>query len=71
MLQACLGVKVDALEGVVTVDRPVLPAGIDRLTISNLQVGEATVDLAFQRVDGHTVVMPRNRRGEVSVRSLR
>ena len=71
MLQACLGVKVDALEGVVTVDRPVLPAGIDRLTISNLQVGEATVDLAFQRVDGHTVVMPRNRRGDVSVRSLR
>lgn len=71
MLQACLGVQVDALEGVVTVDRPVLPAGIDRLTISNLQVGEATVDLAFQRVDGHTVVMPRNRRGDVSVRSLR
>ena len=37
------------------VDRPELPVGIDRLTLSGLAVGEARVDLVFQRL-GRRVV---------------
>lgn len=70
MLQAALGVKVDAIEGVVEIDDPVLPSGIDRLNVTNLQVGDGVVDLAFQQLGNHTVVMPRRREGQVSVRSL-
>ena len=71
MMQAALGVSVDALTGTVDIDDPHLPPGIEHLVLSNLQVGEAVVDLAFDRMDGHTVVTPRNRRGDVRVRLLR
>ena len=39
--------------------------------LSNLRVGEAVVDLSFDRVNGHTVIAPRRRRGEVRVRLIR
>ncbi len=71
MMQAALGVGVDALTGAVDIDDPHLPPGIEHLVLSNLQVGEAVVDLAFDRMDGHTVVTPRNRRGDVRIRLLR
>jgi len=71
MLQSALGMTIDAFAGEIEVDDPVLPPGIDRLTVSNLRVGDARVDLMFQRMDGHVVVAPRNRTGEVRVRTLR
>lgn len=71
MLQGVLGVKIDAIEGTVDVDTPALPEGIERLTVSNLSVGNAVLDLAFQRIDHHVVAMPRKRGGTVRVRSLR
>ena len=71
MLQATLGVRIDALEGVVEIDTPVLPAGIERLNITNLQVGDGMVDLAFQQMGLHTVVIPPRREGPVSVRTVR
>ncbi|MBF0665644.1 MAG: amylo-alpha-1,6-glucosidase [Brevundimonas sp.] len=70
MLQAALGVRVDAIEGVVEVDRPLLPAGIDRLNITRLKVGESEADLTFQQIGDHTVLMPRRREGPVTVRTL-
>lgn len=70
LLQAALGVKIDAIEGRIEIERPVLPPGVERLTVSDIQVGTAVVDLAFQRVGGQTVVLPRNRRGSVKVVSL-
>ncbi|MDQ8028994.1 MAG: amylo-alpha-1,6-glucosidase [Brevundimonas sp.] len=70
MLQAALGVNIDAVDGVVEIDDPVLPAGIDRLNVTDLQVGEGLVDLTFQQMGQHTVVTPRRRAGEVKVRTL-
>ncbi|MBW8304755.1 MAG: amylo-alpha-1,6-glucosidase, partial [Brevundimonas sp.] len=70
MLQAALGLRIDAIEGVVEIDRPLLPSGIDRLNLTRLQVGDATVDVTFQQMGRHTVVMPRRREGPVSVRTL-
>lgn len=71
MLQASLGVSIDAVEGVVEIDDPVLPAGIDRLNVTNLQVGDGAVDLAFQQLGDGTVVLPRRHKGAVSVRTVR
>lgn len=70
MLQAALGVRIDAIEGTVEISRPLLPAGIDRLNITRLQVGEGMVDLTFQRMGAHTVAVPRRNEGGVSVRTL-
>jgi len=71
MLQAALGVSIDAVAGTVEVDNPVLPVGIDRLNVTHLQVGEGRIDLAFQRIGTQTVVVPLRRDGPVSVRTLR
>jgi hypothetical protein len=70
MLQAALGVNIDAVAGVVEIDDPVLPAGIDRLNVTDLQVGDGLVDLTFQQLGNRTVAMPRRRGGEVKVRTL-
>ncbi|WP_426040361.1 glycogen debranching N-terminal domain-containing protein [Brevundimonas sp. TWP2-3-4b1] len=71
MLQASLGVSIDALTKTVTIDAPTLPAGIERLTVSRLQVGDAVLDLAFERLGDQVVVMPRNRVGEVRIVTTR
>jgi glycogen debranching enzyme len=70
MLQASLGVNIDAVAGVVEIDDPVLPARIDRLNVTGLKVGDGVVDLSFQQMGNHTVVVPRRREGGVVVRSL-
>ncbi len=49
MLQACLGLSINAAEGTITVTDPRLPIGIDRLWIDGLEVGELVVNLAFER----------------------
>jgi glycogen debranching enzyme len=70
MLQAALGVTIDAVTGAVEIDSPLLPGGVDRLNVTNLRVGDARVDLAFERIGENTVVIPRRREGEVAVRML-
>ena len=55
MLQACLGVSVDASRHEVRIERPALPEGVDWLRIDGLRVGDDTVSLTFRRVDGQVV----------------
>jgi len=70
MLQSALGIDIDALAGTVEISDPILPAGIDRLNVNNLQVGDGRVDLTFQQMGNHTVVIPRRREGRVTVRTV-
>src|SRR5206468_6465023 len=49
LVQACLGLDIDAPGGKICLDRPELPSCIDRLTLQNLRVGDASVDLVFER----------------------
>jgi glycogen debranching enzyme len=58
MLQACLGLSIDAARREIRVVRPTLPHGIDNLCVDHLLVGEATVHLVFQRLEGQTIVSP-------------
>ena len=54
-LQACLGLRVDGWRGEILVDRPRLPIGIDNLVIRRLGVGDANVDIIFERVGDRVV----------------
>jgi glycogen debranching enzyme len=49
MLQAALGLAIDAQRGSVRFVRPMLPAALDRIAISGLEIGNGSVDLAFER----------------------
>ncbi|WDD91723.1 amylo-alpha-1,6-glucosidase [Burkholderia sp. FERM BP-3421] len=61
MLQACLGVSVDAARGEVRVERPALPEGVDWLQLDGLRVGDESVSLTFRRVDGKVVASAEGR----------
>jgi glycogen debranching enzyme len=61
MLQACLGLTLDAWRGEIHIDRPRLPIGIDQLTIRHLTVREATINLTFQRIGDRVVAFPEGR----------
>jgi glycogen debranching enzyme len=58
LLQACLGIHIDGWNGKVHVDHPRLPPGIDRLTVSRLQVGATRLNLMFQRIGDRVVAFP-------------
>jgi glycogen debranching enzyme len=49
LLQACLGLSIDAECSQVEVRNPVLPTGIDQLSIRDLRIGDGAIDLTFER----------------------
>ena len=63
LLQASLGIDIDAPGRRVRVDRPRLPGGIDRLTVTGLEIGDSRLDLVFSHIDGRTTVRPLHRSG--------
>ena len=66
LIRACLGLGFDPARGLVTFDRPVLPAFLDTLILRNLSLGGARIDVAFQRGGGHGVAMQvLERQGEI------
>ncbi|HWA59824.1 MAG TPA: amylo-alpha-1,6-glucosidase [Caulobacteraceae bacterium] len=58
MLQACLGLSVDASRREIRLTRPTLPPGIHELTVTGLPIGEAEVDIRFQRLGEGVAVTP-------------
>jgi glycogen debranching enzyme len=49
LLEGCLGLDIDAAARRVRFRRPVLPAFLDEIEITNLRVGDATLDVTLQR----------------------
>lgn len=70
MLQACLGLEVVASERAVRFNHARLPLFLDHLTIENLPVGEARIDLRVERQRNGVGVNILRRRGEVEVVTL-
>ncbi len=58
MLQAVLGLTIDAWRGVIHIDRPSLPHGIDKFTLHQIAVGDRTIDLTFQKAGDRIAVYP-------------
>lgn len=56
LLEACIGIQIDATHRQVRFVRPNLPDNIDRLTIRNLHIGAATADLTLHRQGPHVSV---------------
>ncbi len=67
LLQACLGLEVDALSHEVRFTHSRLPDFIEELWISDLRVGDAALDLLLQRRTNDVGISVLHKRGEVGV----
>ena len=67
MIEACLGLTIHAADNRVVFNRPSLPEGIPQLSIRGLRVGEATVDLLFERQLDTVRVQVLEKQGEIEV----
>jgi glycogen debranching enzyme len=67
MLQSCLGLGFDLNRSHVTFDGPVLPDFVGEVTLRNLALDGATVDVALRRSGSQVVVDVLDRRGSVRV----
>ncbi|WPP01138.1 amylo-alpha-1,6-glucosidase [Pseudomonas sp. HR96] len=50
LLQACLGIQIDARDCRVVITQPRLPIGIDRLEVQKLEFGQHRIDITFARI---------------------
>ncbi len=71
LLQACLGLEVVALERTVRFSHARLPDFLDHLTIENLPVGDARIDLRVERQRTGVGINILGRRGNVEVITLK
>ncbi len=67
LLEACLGLRIDAATRRVTLRRAVLPETIEWLRITGLAVGDGTVDLLLERHPHDVGVKVLNREGDVEI----
>ena len=71
LLEACLGLRIDALSHRVVFTRGMLPRSIDWLQISNLRVGDARVDMRVERHPHDLGVIVLAREGDLEVVSVK
>jgi glycogen debranching enzyme len=67
LLQACLGLEVDAASETVRLRQPRLPAFLDTLVVRRLCVGQSRLDLLFRRQDSSVAVSLLSREGGADV----
>ncbi len=72
LLQAALGLHIDAVRGRVVLRRPRLPAFLDEVVLTGLEVGPARVDLRLERTGpgGEATCEATRLEGELDVRVL-
>jgi hypothetical protein len=54
LIRTMLGLKADAPNHRLTLDRPILPAGLTKVVVRGIQVGETSCDLLLHRWRGLT-----------------
>jgi glycogen debranching enzyme len=69
LLQSVLGIVPDALGRQLHIRRPCLPPWLRSVVLRGLKVGDASLDLRYQRFGDDTLVTVLNRKGDVSVRA--
>jgi glycogen debranching enzyme len=67
LLRASLGISIRAPERIIRFSNPALPPNLDELTIENLRVADATVDLLVRRHREGVGVEVLRRDGDVEV----
>jgi glycogen debranching enzyme len=71
ILQACLGLSIDAKNSRVHLHYTALPESIPEVRIRNLRVGKSSVDLVFERRPETVAVDILRREGEIEIVALR
>ena len=67
LLQACLGLTIQAHEMTICFSSPVLPAFLEEVQIKNLRIGKSSVDLTLQRHDHDVGINLERREGHVEI----
>ncbi|MBX5460633.1 MAG: amylo-alpha-1,6-glucosidase [Steroidobacteraceae bacterium] len=67
MIQACLGLTIDAPHSRVMLRSPCLPPGVDHITVRGLVVGEASVDVTVHRYRGTVSAHVERRTGHLDI----
>jgi len=67
MLEACLGISINAKQQQVAFDKPCLPEVLPFVEVKDLKIGVASVNLAFWRSAEKVHVEVTNRRGDVEI----
>lgn len=67
MLQACLGLRVDATRSRISFHHPVLPETIEEVQILNLRLDHDSIDIALRRHETSVGVYVTRREGDVEV----
>jgi glycogen debranching enzyme len=67
MLQACLGLSIDATRSRIVLRSPCLPSRVDKLLIHGLSVGPGSVDLTVRRYSGSVSATVERRAGPLEV----
>lgn len=67
LIQSMLNLTPDLQNHALRIERPHLPSFMNQLSVRNLRVGNAQVDLMFRRADRSIVVDVQNRRGKLDV----
>ncbi len=67
LIQACLGLSIQAPDKRIYFNSPVLPPFLQRVTIKNLRVGKAALDLVFTRHEQDVGINVVRKEGEVEI----
>jgi glycogen debranching enzyme len=67
MLAACLGLEPDAFNQRLRIRHPHLPAWLDWVRVRRLRVGDAQLELLYERSDDKTLVAVTRKRGNLLV----
>ena len=70
LLQACLGIDIDAKAGLITISKPCLPPWLDHVTIADLKVGYGQASLHVRREGDAVAVSLSAVRGDVKLESV-
>jgi Glycogen debranching enzyme len=67
LLDACLGLEVDAINGHARFDRPMLPRNVEDVYLRNLRLGPHVADIRLRRVRGGVQVQVDRKEGNLDV----
>jgi hypothetical protein len=67
LLQACLGLTIEARSHTIRLNSPLLPAWLPTVRVNNLRVGPAVVDLLMERHPHDVGVTVLRREGRVAI----
>ena len=71
MLQACLGMQIDAPNSVIRFVHPMLPESVSSVRIAGIRVGSAEVSLEITRNEKTVSIAILDRRGEIDIVSIK